>query len=223
MKRQATSTPVRKNFQKKPKTTASTFAQAKRIGADAGKGTKSELKFIDNSLGPLAVVAATNNWTLQALLNGVQSGSTATTRIGRKMVMKSILLRYSASLAATSTGGSPVRVLVVYDKQANAAAPAITDILLADDFESPNNLSNRDRFVTIFDHITQPISIQNNYSVADTLYKKLNLETMFNTGSAGTIADITSGSVYLLTSQDGSIGTANASIQLYTRIRFDDV
>ena len=77
-----------------------------------------------------------------------------------------------------------------------ATAPVITDILLANDFTSPNNLSNRDRFVTLSDYVTEQLSTASNLSDTGVIRKGLNLETMFNAGSAGTIGDITSGSVY---------------------------
>lgn len=137
--------------------------------------------------------------------------------------MKSIFLRYSFALAPTSVGGSPIRVLVVYDKQANAATPGITDILRADTFTATNNLSNRDRFVTIFDHVSTPVSVQGEFQVCDTLYKKINLETMFNAGTAGTVGDITTGSVHIFVAQAGGITVAAPDFVSNCRIRYSDV
>jgi len=125
-------------------------------------------------------------------------------------------------MGITATGGSPCRILVVYDKQANAVAPTITDILLADDFHSQNNLSNRDRFVTLCDHITDPIGAQNVIFCADNIYKKLNLEVMFNQGSVGTVGDITSGSIYMFVAQAAGIATITPLLTFRSRIRFSD-
>ena len=115
-----------------------------------------------------------------------------------------------------------MRIIVVYDKQANATAPAITDVLVADSFIGQNNLNNRDRFVILCDQISAPIGAQSDSSVGGVIYKKINLETMFNAGSAGTIGDITSGSVYLFVAQTAGIGIANPSFNWRARIRFQD-
>jgi len=199
-----------------------TNGQAMRTGGWANPSKGGEVKFLDAA--PNSTLAAgLATWGTGGLLNGCANGSDASTRIGRKITMKSILVKYSAKLQATSTGGSPIRILVVYDKQANATAPVITDILLTDHFLSQNNLSNRDRFTTIFDHVSQPVSVNSEYCVADTLYKRINLETMFNAGSAGTIGDITSGSVYIFVAQSADIGVAGPLFASRVRVRYTDV
>jgi len=198
--------------------------QAMRTGGWANPSSMPELKFVDAATSTtLATTGLFTSPVAATLLNGLTPGSTATTRIGRKIVMKSLYLRYSLSLAATSTGGSPVRIIIFYDKQANATLPAITDLLEVSNFNSTNNLSNRDRFVVLCDHVSEPVSVQNNFTVTGSLYKKLSLETMFNTGAAGTIGDITSGSVFItFATAVGGIGVAGAELNWRTRIRFDD-
>lgn len=204
-----------------------TTQQAIRTGgwADPSRMGLGELKFVDTqpTFGPAAGALTFQTPGVSNLINGIVPGSSASQRIGRKVVLKSILIRYTWALAPTSTGGSPLRILVVYDKQANAAAPGVTDILLANEFNSQNNLSNRDRFVTIFDHITEPIAAGETYSVSGTLFKKLNLETMFNAGTAGTIGDITSGSMYITFAQNGNILTASPAATTSIRVRYTDV
>jgi len=195
--------------------------QSIRTGGWANPSRGGELKFTDisNTLIPVFATAAFNG---PILLNGLVPGSGADQRIGRKVTIKSLLLKYSFNLGATSTGGSPCRILVVYDKQANAVAPNITDVLLADAFNSPNNLSNRDRFVTLVDQITDNISVQWNFSIGGSIFKKLNLETMFNAGTAGSIGDITSGSILIFAAQAGNIGTASPGLIFRSRIRYQD-
>lgn len=194
--------------------------QSIRVGGWASRA--GELKYLDNSFSPV-ISAGTSSFSVGTqLLNGCTQGSDATNRIGRKLVMKSCLIRGTFSMAATSTGGSPIRLVLVYDKQANGAQPATTDVFLADNFSSQNNLNNRDRFVILSDFISDPIAAAGNYSVGFKMYKKLNLETMFNGTNGGTIADITSGSLYLFMCQNGSIGTAAPSLNIRTRVRFVD-
>lgn len=199
--------------------------QAIRTGGWANPSRGGELKFIDTLYSPdlplfMAGVSTFN--AAPSLLNGLVPGSAANQRIGRKVVMKSILLRWSFQLGVTSVSGGCGRILVVYDKQANAAAPTAGDVLLLDDFRSPNNLSNRDRFVTLFDQIVGPISVQGDFETAGTLYKRINLETMFNAGTAGTIGDITSGSVYLFAAQSGGVTTEQPKMRIRARIRYED-
>lgn len=203
------------------KRTSATTAQAIRVGGYARPSKSGELKFND-TLNTL-VTLNSGTMALGALLNGLVPGSGANNRIGRKIVMKSVLIRYSVSLQATTTGGGTARIMLVYDKQANAAAPGVTDLLLSNTFTSPNNISNKDRFVVLSDIITESMSTQNNFSISGKFYKKLNLETMYNTGTAGTIADITTGSLYVFLGNNGGFSVAQPQITYETRIRFTDL
>lgn len=203
----------------------STNQQALRTGGWANPSKGGELKFVDTSV-TLVPVAGSNAFIAPGssnLINGLVPGSSATSRIGRKVNIKSVYVRYSLILNAASLGGSPLRILCVYDKQANSTAPLISDILLLDQFTSPNNLSNRDRFVTIFDEITPCISAGDQHSQAGNLYKNVNLETMFNAGAAGTIGDITSGSIYIIAAQTAGITVQPATIFCQCRVRYTDV
>lgn len=180
-----------------------------------------ELKFIDLS-NTMTTNIGGSGFSALNLLNGVAPGTDATTRIGRKIRIKSLLIRWKANLQPTSVGGSPIRLMCVYDKQTNGAAPTAATILLADAFLSPNNLDNRDRFVTLFDIITDPLSVAGDVEIGGTLFKKLDLETMFNSGTAGTVADITTGSIYLMAAQAGSVTTAAPTVVFRSRVRFED-
>ena len=199
-----------------------TTQQALRTGGWANPSRGGELKYIDVGSNTQTLTAGVFTFSAGALLNGCIQGSDATNRIGRKIVIKSLLLRGDVRLSTTSVGGSPVRILVVYDKQANATAPAITDILDVDAYTGRMNLNNRDRFVILMDFITDPISINGNFCQNVKIYKKCNLESVFNSGNAGTVGDITSGSIYLFAAQTGNITTANASFVFRSRIRFLD-
>lgn len=204
------------------KAVSSSNQQAMRVGGWANPSRGGELKFIDTQF-TTDPTAASTAFTAGTLLNGIANGSDASSRIGRKCTIKSLLVRWSCELRSTSTVGGNIRILIVYDKQANATAPVITDILLADAFNSPNNLSNRDRFVTLCDYMSESISINGNATVANVIYKSLNLEEMFNAGSAGTIGDITSGSIYMFVAQSGGIATTAPDMLARCRVRYTDV
>jgi len=198
---------------------------ARRTGGWSNPTGGGELKFKDTGT-TTNLTAGAVNWSpmgASLLLNGLVPDSTASGRIGRKVTLRSVYVRGSCSMNTTSTGGSPWRILIFYDKQSNATQPAITDVLLTDDHNSQNNLSNRDRFVTVADVMTPTTSAGGDYSTTFVIYKKLNLDVAFNAGAAGTIGDITSGSLYIQFSQNGNILTANPFVKWTARVRYTDV
>lgn len=195
--------------------------QAVRVGGWARPATM-EAKFIDTSPAP-TMTAAVSTWVATPiLLNGCIQGTESTQRLGRKITMTSLYAKINFTLASTSTGGGYARVAVVYDKQANAAAPAITDVFLSNLNTSPNNLSNRDRFLKIVDMETPIISTSGDPICSIELYRRLNLETCFNTGNAGTVADITSGSLWLFVCNNAGIATTAPGFASQFRVKFTD-
>jgi len=214
----------RKKEQKQPKTTKRQKTAGPAFKSNlflAVKKTGPEKKNIDFDL-TFTPSAGTNAFTASQALNIVAQGTTAETRLGRKIVMTSIDLRYVWQLGATSTNGAPARILIVYDKQANAGAATPADILSQNEFNSQMNLANSERFIVLASLITDPISVQNNFSIAGQIYKKIRLETVFNDTNAGTIGDIQTGSVMMIVAQAGAIGTGAPSLIAQSRIRFID-
>jgi len=204
--------------------------QANSFSRIMTRPSNQELKFTDNTttITPTAGVSSFVAFTGAAgagasqLLNGLVPDSTATGRIGRRVIMKSLYIRVLATLATTSTQGAPIRMLVVYDKQSNGAAPAVTDVMTTNSFISVNNISNRDRFVTLCDQVLPNIGTGGNFTENLVVYKKINLPVQYNAGTAGTIADITSGSIYITFAQGGTILTVGPSITYYARVRYTD-
>jgi len=172
---------------------------------------------------PTSPVIVSPTFSAATLLNGSLQGAGAGQHIGRKTTMTSLFIRYDLHLQSTSTRGCQVRILVVYDKQANKALPAITDVLTSDNFNAPMNLDNADRFIILVDKLTKPISINNNYNIADTIYKKMALDTLWDTGSnVGDVTDIKTGSVVSFISQSGEVAVAAPLLDSITRIRYTD-
>lgn len=156
------------------------------------------------------------------LLNGVAQGTTASTRVGRRLVMKSMYIKWLVQVSATTTGGTPLRLLIVYDHQTNAAAPAITDIVLTDEITSPVNLSNSRRFKILVDEYVPCIGTGGPQSVVVSRYMKLNMDEEFNNGSTGTVSDITKGSIYAIAWNGNGFAVAGPNSVFYSRIRFAD-
>lgn len=185
-----------------------------------------ELKFTDVSLANGTVALGARTWTTPGptfLLNGLVPDATATGRIGRKITMKSLFLRMFSNFAATTTGFGYLRYLVVYDRQANAQAPAVTDILFSDDVLSQMNISNKDRFLILASGTFDPLSAQGNGISSEVeIFKQLDLPVQYNAGTAGTIADIQTGSVYIMFAQTGGLATAAPQFSFRSRIRYSD-
>lgn len=193
---------------------------------------KKKKTYLDQSLGPLIEMknheseqnlffsTGSPAFTISTSLNGITPGDTAETRTGRKITMKKLYLNWMAYLAPASTGGSPLRVKIVYDKQTNKDSPFVVDIL-TDSFLSFNNLDNSQRFITLCDFITEPLSENGNFCVAGKKSIKMNLDTMY-TATGGTVGSITTGSIFLLVSHTGFVSTAAPAFAFKSRIRYID-
>lgn len=182
--------------------------------------TAPEKKNLDiNQASP--VVAAQTTATV-ALLNGSGIGSDDFNHVGRKTLMKSIQWRFTGHLAPTTTGSSAIRMLIIYDKQANGVAPTTTQVVVADSIENPMQLDYSERFVVLVDEIIECVGTQGPQAFYTKGYRKINLPCEF-IGTGGTITSIGTGSIYSYVWQDGGLITASPATQLYTRIRFIDV
>ena len=179
------------------------------------KSSGIERKNIDDSSAKWASTSA--GWSINCL-NDVAQGTTAITRIGRKILMKSVLVQG----LATNTGNS-ARVLIVYDRQPNGALPAATDVLTSNTIMAAQNLDNRDRFLILadimpYDQVENISNPSANSGFGYKRYIKCNLETIYS-GNAGTIADIMSGSLIMMTNCNAGTLTGETGIQ---RVRFVD-
>ena len=167
-------------------------------------------------------------------INTLEQGNGVSQRIGNKVVIKSIMIQgmiaAPVTVDATDTGG--VRVIVVYDKQTNGAAPAITEIIgnvstaggYATGFNSPIKITNKNRFVVLRDHI---FPMGGNIDQASHSFKwfiKKQLETTYSsTSSPPTVANITTGAIFLLTFIGAGQFTHSPDINDFNvRIRYED-
>jgi len=224
-----------KNFQKASGATlvgpgrrmSAIMQQGVRTGGWADPGNMTEKKYIDSGTGDITM-PITPTFSAGQQINPIISGSGASNRIGRKVILKSLLIRYCLELG-TPTGndrGGGCRLLVVYDKQANATAAAIGDVIedvvIAGSTVGMNNLANRDRFVTLVDELIEAIGQGGSQrSIQGKIYRKFSLEQIFNSGNAGTFADTTTGTVWLFAGATSSNTNPNI-LHLATRMRFTD-
>lgn len=162
-------------------------------------------------------------------MNGIAQGTDYTQRIGRKVILKSLFFRvnFYPSPTVTAPQGTMCRLLIVFDCQTNATAPAISDIIQIGTYDAPMNLNYRDRFKVLYDkYITMCAT---NYTAGAlttgdptpkmlSKYKKLYLEEIFSDVN-NSVGSIGTGSIYaiLLPSAQNTV-----QVDSYFRIRFED-
>lgn len=207
---------------------SSTTQQALRTGGWANPASGSELKFTD--LGASTSLAnSAITWSTPTQICRISPGTGPSDRIGRKLRVTKLYLRWWFGLNNTNgtvTGSSPLRVIVVYDKQCNGVAMPVTDLLLTDGFLSANNLTYRDRFVVLMDFLTPSISSTATKSVAGSEIKNTSLEVLYNTGPDGLVGSISSGAFYIMCAYNGQIANGDSGTAAYfnysIRCRYKD-
>lgn len=159
-------------------------------------------------------------------LNGIARGDSISERIGRKVQMRSVHIRGHMQSTTTTGTAQMGRVLLVYDRQTNGAVPGITDVLDAIGSTSHRNLSTTMRFRVLMDRL-YPLPDQTgdgeHLQLPVNEYMKINLPVHFNNGDAGTVADITTGGLYLITLGDNAAGVTAGTFAVKTRVRYTDV
>ncbi len=160
-----------------------------------------EIKFINddnNSSNPSTTFALT-------LENGLTQGNTTSTRIGASvdLVVWQLNMRLTVNASATNTF---VRVLLVQDKQPNGAAFTSADLLTSSTVNAMQLPASQNRFVIYVDEV---FALAPNWKTnqVKTFRVDLNFQTLYGLGNAGTIADITSNSLYLCTLSNEATNT----------------
>lgn len=195
---------------------------------DPSRGT--ELKYWDTDITEL-FESNNSDFNTANVLNAVTPGTGANNRIGKKLRMKSFMLRYTLSTTVNGvgiTGSCSVRILIVYDRQANAilATPPVVLQTVAGNaqFHSMQNLDNRDRFAIIADEIVGPIGVEAFTSYSGKIWRRLNHDVTFNQGTSD-IGSITTGALLIFMAQSGDMAaTANnpCDVTWSGRLRFTD-
>jgi len=159
-----------------------------------------------------------------ALINGLDRGDDDGSRIGRKVTMKSLEIRGVAKPTVTTGLAQAIRVIVCYDTQTNAAAPGITDVLNTADAMSLRNMNGSNRFKILVDWYSQLGDATGDERIPALVheFRSFTLPVQFNNGDAGTVADMVSGSVYLITLGELVAGVTAGAGTIRSRIRYID-
>ncbi len=167
-------------------------SQLRRDVAMLMQYVNTESKYVDTTSGGLQAVGVGYNI---ALLNGISLGTTSTTRTGQSVKCVGCELRFHAMINPAATTCNVMRVYLVRDKAANATQPTFTDVYPTGTV-TPRVVSYLDRF-TILYQLEFMLNNQGNGGTLGDYLMAQNWHQEFNTGNAGTIADITVNSLYL--------------------------
>lgn len=185
----------------------------------SGPGARGELKAIDVSLTGTAM----NSTPLFTLLNGCARGDDIGERTGRQITPTKLSIRGYSQVTSGTGIDQCHRFIVFIDHQPNGAAPTVTDLLTASSVVANTNLDNRNRFTIVMDRMFQlNASAESGSKRNINVTIPLKMATTFNSGNAGTIADIQTNSLYLLTFSDVAAGATAGFVELRLRTRFYD-
>jgi len=195
-----------------------------RTGGSYGRfrPARTELKWLDTQLS--AAVDATGEVPTGGQVCLVPQGDGPSARDGNKCTVKSVHLRGTFNLAATSPP-QYVYLRLIMDTQCNGAAAAITDVYsTADMRENFRNLNNSDRFKVI---CKKDIKVSPQYGITSAtaainhvdIFKKVNVPMIYSS-TTGALTEIRSNNLFWVW---GSDGTSDDTISFtgYTRIRFE--
>lgn len=154
------------------------------------------------------------------LLNAMVSGAGSLDRLGVDVNNIYSYISFDITIASAASG-TAVRMFLLYDTQANGVAPTGSDVLESStNLNSPLNLDNSHRFVILWDERFNLSSLGSNYQLYKKKFKRLTgYNTHYNTTNLGTVADIATGSLYLVYMSDETSGN-RPTLSFYHRLRF---
>jgi len=166
---------------------------------------------------------ATNTTTSFVLLNGTAEGVGPTQHVGRRVMLRSVQVKFRSYVTDTTGTDQVHRVMLVYDKQTNQVAPGITDILVAAGDNTLRNLDNRSRFTILLDkRIDLNAAGESGSQIVWDYYKKLMLPTQYDATADDTVASITTGSLYLVIFGSNAPGVTAGTTSYNSRVRYTD-
>lgn len=184
-----------------------------------------EQKFFDSNETNFTVTQAGAVQTT-TMVAGIQQGAGESQRVGRKVVVRKVLLNGDLILpgSATATFTEDVaRIIVFWDKQTNGAAATVTQILASASYLSYRNLQQTGRFSILSDKkYTINAAAGNGTSTGDKrLHWKLNLKCNIPlefSASTGAVADLTTNNIGVLAIS----GQGHVQCYYYWRVRYSD-
>lgn len=223
-----------------------TVAQVKQVV----RAMKEDLGGVDTSLLLSPVISTTNTNGSAFVLNLVQQGTGSWNRIGRKIALQSVRLRYAVAHKYTNTAttldvdGNRFRMVLVWDKSPNSGSIPTFDTVFgltdqqgneATTMMSPVKYDNMGRFSVLRDCVITPVSTVNpptggtgnfvlNYYEVDEFVKLNGKETTFSaTNNPSTISDISTGAliVYFRAEEQSATNFMIVGGDAFARLRYN--
>lgn len=140
------------------------------------------------------------------VVNGITQGISALNRIGDRVIIKKVGLRFSMTPTDTTDDGDVVRIILLVDHQPNGANPAVLDILQTADEQSFRQIKSLKRFTFLMDKYVS-WSVNSRGTGADptvfavdrtafTFWRDLNLECEYD-GNGATITSISTNAIHM--------------------------
>lgn len=204
---------------------------------------KNERKGVDKRIDE-SDIGNSNGLAIMGSLNAIVAGPGSYQRTGRKIKMKSLRLKGVAYYSVDSATEIPrdvcLRILIVYDKQANGTSATVADVVVATDnggtenntyFSNQLGYDDMERFVVVMDKIVHLKQGGNGSGAAglsiscplDEFIDLKGMETTYNQDGAATNAAIQTGNLRIGFVTDVNTGT-NSSVQFVgvARLRYYD-
>lgn len=173
-----------------------------------------EKKYLDT------IVAITPSTTTNiSVMNAMAQGTSAITRQGQSVKNMSMWIQFNAMINAAATQ-TFLRMVVVCDSQCNAAAPTAASLFVTPgDVLTPLVIGSAKRYRILADKRIA-LNINGHQNQIGKIFRKLYFHTEYNTGNAGTVSDIVTNSISVLSWSSEALNTPNLN---YTfRLRFVD-
>lgn len=165
-----------------------------------------------------------------ALIATIPQGTSVNQRVGKKAMYKSLQVRGLVRGENTTLYNKGV-VLIVYDRLPTGTLPSVTDILDTANANSFNNDANSDRF-KIIRRMEFPIvgnvatagqGTDSSLHCVDEYIDLSKYIVQFKAAGTGAIADISKGSLLVVTAGLIAAGSADTTATLGFRTRFVDI
>jgi len=205
--------------------TAGPYARAYRANPSRALtlGVPVEKKFWDTGWGPTTFAGT---WGVQATFLTIVQGTTETTRVGGKINITNVNFR-GQILGLNDASGAPevVRIVWLWDKQCNGAAPVALDVFQQDVMNAFLNMDNVDRFQVIKDKMycidISAYDVASDLAFSHSKIFKLNLKCsvpIHYSSTTGAITEIKSNNLIMMYCAVGN----KAAWRCRTRVKFTD-
>jgi len=199
-----------------------------RFGTSSRKSARApELKFFDTAVNFSYDLTAEVPATGQLLL--IPAGTSESTRIGRKILLKSIQVKCMNTLVAGTTAQDQVDFYLVQDTQCNGAAAAWGDVFTGTVAGlGLRNMANSSRFKVLYHHQAKLLSgagVAGAYSGDHEFFEtfiKCNIPIEFASGAGGAVTDLKSNNLFIMAG-DVTLADDTTTCVGNVRVKYTDV